>query len=91
MLFNISNRHFDLEPVLGRLAEHLRLTGRVQLHVPDPEDEDEGATASRWVVLSRSPAAIEAVTAGGGKWDGLRTDGSLWTDDYSFVIGALTW
>jgi spermidine synthase len=50
--FHISNRHLDLEPVLGNLAKHLGLKA-ITMH--DGKDEDHpGKAASTWVLLAKS-------------------------------------
>ncbi len=89
LIFNISNRYFDLEPVLGRIAEELDLVASSQFFIPESEDEDQGATSSQWVVMSRSDRALEAITTA-PEWEPAATDSPLWTDDYSFVLGALS-
>ena len=81
---HISNRFFDLAPVLGRVADDLGIAAAQQLYAPT--SPDEYALASRWVVLG--PAhAVAAVTA--GPWAEVPTDGPLWTDDYSNLLAVL--
>lgn len=88
ILFNVSNRYFSLDPVLGRIAHELGLAAVVRLHVPSAGEADGGAVASSWVVMSPSVSALAAATPG-PDWESLGPDGPLWTDDYSNVIGAL--
>jgi hypothetical protein len=81
---HISNRFFDLGPVLGRVADELGLDARLQLHTPDPRDVV--AEASRWVLIG-PPDAVGAVVD--ERWAPLPTDGPLWTDDYSNLLAVL--
>ena len=56
LAFHISNRHLNLEPVLGDLADSVALTGdRVR---EDLEDNDINKEATTWVVLARTPEAL---------------------------------
>ena len=82
--FHISNRYFDLEPVLGRVATELGLDAWVLRYRPDIDARTTGAAATDWMVLSPADSA-----APGPDWAVARTDGSLWTDDYSNLLGAL--
>ena len=53
---------------------------------PDTEARVIGAAATDWVLLT--PAGAEAP---GEDWQVTRADGSLWTDDYSDLLGTLRW
>ncbi len=88
VVLHISNRHFDLTPVLGRIASELDLYGVEQFYEPTDAELEQGAGASHWVVLAESAAAAAEVTAEAG-WEPLPTDGPLWTDDYSNILGVL--
>jgi hypothetical protein len=81
---HISNRFFDLGPVLGRVADELGLDARAQRHTPEPSDMV--AETSRWVVMGPGPA-VAAVTD--DRWSPLPIDGPLWTDDYSNLLAVL--
>jgi spermidine synthase len=50
LAMHISNRHLDLEPVLGNIAQELGLVG---LHEYDADAHQVGKTSSDWVVLAR--------------------------------------
>jgi hypothetical protein len=50
-----SNKRFDLEPVIERIARELKLVSRVW---DDDSESRPGKTASSWVVLSRTSAAL---------------------------------
>lgn len=84
--FHISNRYFDLEPVLGRIATDLGMDAWIRRYRPDSEARAIGASSTDWVLLT--PAGT---TAPGPTWRAARADGSLWTDDYSDLLGTLRW
>lgn len=86
LAIHISNRHFTLEPVLGRIQSHLGLAGLVQFFSPSEADRGSGALPSHWVVLAREPASLAHLD---GPWKELVDDGPLWTDDYSNILGVI--
>ncbi len=88
--FHVSNRFLDLIPVVARLAEEEG--ARAVLVSDDPDDDDDSRRSrSDWVLVSRSPEALqreEIVKAGGTAAEdqaGWRT----WTDDYSNLVQIL--
>ncbi len=52
---HISNKEYRLEPVVERIARELKMVGRVW---NDDSESRPGKTASSWVVLARSEAAL---------------------------------
>jgi hypothetical protein len=90
LAFHISNRHFDLRPALGRLAEDLNLfaigrVGELTAH------HAAGATVSSWVALSRSPDRLATFVQFSG-WTRLTpAPGRPWTDDFANVWSAIEW
>lgn len=91
--FHISNRYLKLEPVLGNLAQAEGLPGLVKADGKLTEDErDQGKTRSTWVVLARTPAALEPLAALPG-WQALPKSPriGLWTDEYSNIIRLMDW
>ena len=90
LLLHISNRHFDLSPVLGRITEELGLVGDEQLYVPSRQEFEDLALASHWVAIARDEVALAAATSD-SRWEPLPTDGPLWTDDYSDILSVLKW
>ena len=92
VLVHISNRYFDLGPVLGRLADEL---GLVATHWQDADgyaDHDdrrvrEGLQASHWVLLARRREHLPALP---NRWKPLLPgDAPLWTDDYTDLLATL--
>ena len=86
LVIHISNRHFDLEPVLGQISVRLGLEGRVQAFSPTEDEGEDGSLGSQWVVLARSSGALAWADE---SWRPLSTDGPLWTDDYSDILRIL--
>jgi len=83
LAFHVSNRFFDLFPVVGRLAEDAGLVslGRVS------SSQTDGSLPSSAVVLGVEGPSMEALRAKG--WSALPSGSSLWTDDRADVLGAL--
>lgn len=85
LMVHISNRVFDLEPVLAGGAEAVGWSAMVGEGVAD---EETGATASVWVAMSEDPGLL-ARLATSGRWRPIGTDIVTWTDDYSSVLSVL--
>jgi hypothetical protein len=87
LLFNISNRFVDFEPVLGNLAEDLRVPCAIEQFRVDDAEAERRWDSSTWVVMTRDPALLRRLN-----WRGCEGDGSrVWTDDFSNVLGTLRW
>jgi hypothetical protein len=93
LLFHISNRHFDLSIVLGQLAASLRLTGLIRhdADLSEPEARD-GKTPSRWVIMARKEELLSPLL-NDPAWRRLdqKSEGALWTDEYSNILRVLRW
>jgi hypothetical protein len=84
---HISNRYFDLGPVVANLARHFQM-GCVMV---DDEGSDQAMTyETRWMLLSRD---TEALLRGGIARGAQPSTGDrrarLWTDDYSSLWEVL--
>ena len=93
LLVNISNRHLDLKPVLGRLALDAGLTCRVQYDWDLTEDEErQGKSISEWAVMARDPKSLEHLVDD-PRWEPIAEDprAPLWTDDFSNILSVLDW
>jgi hypothetical protein len=90
VIFNVTNTHLDLEPVVGRVARSLGLAALAQTHHPSAAARDAGAEKSTWVAIGRSREALGAL-ASDARWHPARATGAVWTDSYSNVLGALRW
>ena len=102
MLIHISNRFFDLEPVLAADAAERRWAAAIRKDAPTTAATAAGNTASDWIALSADPARLSALTgaladrgqaAGAVGWQPLRADPAIagWTDDYASIIPAFRW
>lgn len=88
LLFHISNRYYDISLPLGRLAEALGLTARIQNYAGNTA-EDPGDQGSLVVVLARSEAALGDLN-NDPRWTPLTSDGGrVWTDDFANLLEVL--
>jgi hypothetical protein len=85
---HISNRHLDLEPVVGRLAAELGLAARLNEFYPGPNDA--GAAPVVLAVLAESEADLGELSRSSG-WRPLRTEATLWTDSHSDLLSLIRW
>jgi SAM-dependent methyltransferase len=93
LLLHISNRYFDLAPVVATLAAELHLSAVHWLDADGYEDRDaqrvrQGLQASHWVLLARRADQLPALP---NRWRPLvaREGDPLWTDDYTDLLAAL--
>jgi spermidine synthase len=102
LLIHISNRFFDLEPVLDRAARDAGLSAAVRIDDPSVELTYDGMTGSSWVAMARDPARLRALTGTvvprerakeAGVWAALKRDDQAqrWTDDYASVLPIVQW
>lgn len=82
--FHISNRHFDLEPILGRIAQHLGLSALATNYQPI---SSEGSPVS-FVVLAREATSLAGFAELPG-WKPARVSEDLWTDEFSNLLSVL--
>jgi len=88
LAIHVSNRYFDLAPVVHRLSDELGLTGLRRIDPSSPELEAAGRWSSQWVVLATDPASVSRLTPELGWGELPPVEGRLWTDDYSDLLGA---
>jgi hypothetical protein len=87
LLFNLSNRYFDLGSALARNAETLKLDYLFRLYIPD--GTLPYASPTKWFVMGRGPAKTGRLADRG--WltlpppEGLRP----WTDDDTDLLSVL--
>ncbi len=90
LLMHISNRHLDLEPVLGNVAQDAGLVCRAQY---DQENEGTpGKFVSHWVMMSREEGDLGNM-ADDARWSSCTTDpdSAVWTDDFSNLLSTFAW
>jgi hypothetical protein len=93
IVFNVTNRYVNLEPVLGTLAEHAGLVciSRKEDAKDLTEAEQlQGKIASHWVVMARQEADLGKL-AHTSKWKRVPAAAMEWTDDFSNLLGAFRW
>jgi hypothetical protein len=90
LALHISNRYLSLEPVLGNLADDLRLAGLVEYDLDI--DRYPGKRQSQWVILAHNMKDFGKLTQD-PRWRPLqrRTDVGVWTDDYSNLLSVFKW
>ena len=91
LALHLSNRHFDLERVVGRIAHESGLAHRIRADgAPSKEEAARGAVSSVWAVVAREEPDL-APLAGDKRWRSLRLapTSPLWTDDYSSLVSVL--
>ncbi|MFS8835743.1 fused MFS/spermidine synthase [Synechococcus sp. WC101] len=90
LLFNITNRHLDLAPVLAALARALRLPAWQQAHEElTAAQRRAGLAPSHWVLMAKSPGGRQ-------DWDPWQpllpqAGDPLWRDDFSNLLHVIRW
>lgn len=88
ILFHVSNRYYELRPILKAIASDLGLAGAI--NVPTPKTKLMANQSATWcVVLARDPNRLYGLMQKGwlplGPGDGLK-DVTPWTDDYINIM-----
>ncbi len=107
LLIHVSNRFFDLEPVLAAEAKARGWSAAIRLdpsgNADNPMARDYGnLTASSWVALTARPERLQQLTGGVKPRDKADEDGAWvplaarpgftpWTDDYASTLPVLLW
>ncbi|GAB4203023.1 MAG: fused MFS/spermidine synthase [Roseiflexaceae bacterium] len=92
LLFHMTNRHLDLEAVLGALAQDAGLSALLGEESSLPDAESGRAKApSRWMIMARNPADLSPLAAD-PRWRSPQVPSGtpVWTDDFSSLITVLT-
>jgi spermidine synthase len=93
VLFHLSNRYLDLEPVLGRLAQSAHLSAVIRQDTRRTRSlVESGAAPSIWAAVSFRPASLSQLRRQ-PEWRPLRVVRRvhLWTDDYSNIFSVYRW
>lgn len=92
LALHLSNRYLSLEPVVASLAGDAGLGGR--LLRDDPSPDAEGATASTWAVLARTPEALGNLAKDEG-WTAAKLEQKprvgVWTGDFHNLLAVFKW
>jgi SAM-dependent methyltransferase len=93
LALHVSNRHLDLEPVVGALATDAGLTALIR---KDTDQQSRGWPAGKapsvWIVIGRGVADLGALSSD-AQWSPLLVPGgfTVWTDDFSNLLAAIKW
>ena len=84
LVWHISNKYFDLEPVVGRLASAggWQSLIRLDLNISPAQSARNGIAPSSWAVLARDKTELRDLTRN-PHWQPMRTDAELWSDQKS--------
>jgi len=85
LVFHISNRFLDLEPVLQGMAEHLGMTA---VRTDSKSDPSIGASDSAWMLLTRDGRFLHAPTVK-SVTTGAAGESLRWTDSFAGLWQAL--
>ncbi len=92
LTFHTTNRHLDLNPVLGNIAADLKLTAlwRYDRQVTSKEFHNLKKQTCRWIALARKPEDLGKLRTD-KRWMELKADRRkrTWTDDYSNIWGVM--
>jgi hypothetical protein len=91
LFFHISNRLFDLVPVLSRIAAASGASmASARVEVAPELSRETGRFTSHWVVLTRDDGQHHRLVADGG-WTNVPSDAALpaWTDDFVNIFEAI--
>ena len=102
LLIHISNRFFDLEPVLAAEAKARGWTAAIRMDTAGQDDPTSALTGSNWVAFTATPQRMVQLTGGirprekafdNGVWVPLEARGGFarWTDDYASTLPILIW
>ena len=85
LLFNLSNRYFNLGDALARNAGELGLKYRIKLDIPD---DIPYASASLWFTMARPQMSMTPLDEVGWLTPSPSPDLRAWTDDYTNLISV---
>lgn len=90
LVVHISNRHFNLAPIIARIAPEAGLVAYERSFSPPPGTDLALVSVSQWMVLARDPADLGGLAADANwKVRPAMSATRLWTDDYSNILSAL--
>jgi len=85
---NISNRYFDLRPVIATMAADAHLVARYRRNSPTDEEVADGATGSLWLAIARRDEDLGTLPTN-PLWPPVTGTVRLWTDAYSNIFAVL--
>jgi SAM-dependent methyltransferase len=96
VLFHISNRYLDLQPVVADLATRGGWNAAMLEYVPTRDEAEMNATVSVWIALTRDPMTLDrliALSGADGTWLELdpRPGFSGWSDDHASILPIINY
>ena len=90
LLFHISNRSLNLEPVVRGIAQHLNWNAAQILAEDHPATAEDG---SNWVILTENLELLQEIARGAPHvgWTDPKRKPILWTDDFASLWHVLKW
>jgi hypothetical protein len=90
LLFHISNRSLNLEPVARGLAQHLNWNAAQVLAGDDPATGEDG---SSWVIVTENLDLLQRITEDAPHlgWTDPKRKPIIWTDDFASLWHVLKW
>jgi hypothetical protein len=91
LAFHISNRYFDLAPVIRSLAALEPQSGRKAVLVAGKGDDSQGTDSTDWVLVTSNRQFLDssAVERAIRPWTAEDRPPILWTDDYTNLLQLL--
>ncbi|MCB9235545.1 MAG: fused MFS/spermidine synthase [Bacteroidia bacterium] len=88
LTIHISNRYFNLRPLLYSMGQELRIP---TLLIETNEDFQAGAKQSTWVIMTQNQKFLNnwQVKDMSFPWEGMPDQPVIWTDDYTNVLKLL--
>jgi spermidine synthase len=92
LVFNLSNRYLDLEPVVGRLIQAAGIVGLIRENTARTPELESSGDPSIWAAIASDSSSLGALEHD-TRWRPLRIrEGvALWTDDFSNIFSVFLW
>ena len=93
MAIHISNRFFNLEPMLAALTKNLGLYARFGESMAMGATREAVFLPTRWVVVAQDEAIITRIESQNPMWRKLQENPAIkaWTDEYSNLLAVMKW
>ena len=89
VMLHITNRNLALEGPAAATAKAAGAFAKIRIFAPPKDTDGLIMAGSKVMVMSKSAAALDAVTAGPGWRPADARDVRAWTDEYTNIAGAL--
>jgi hypothetical protein len=92
VVWHLSNRYLDLEPVLARLIDATGTAGLIRRNTDRTVELESEGFPSIWAAIASNPTHLAALQKD-TRWRRLRRreNVGLWTDDYSNIFSVFIW